>query len=413
MGRSAVSIVVIALLLVVSGCAGLGDEGEVTSPSTEQPSTTTTHPPSERTATQSGTDTRTPRTTPSVSERVRTDGYDFKTNVTLVYSRIESMTNHSGGRVYVGVERRDGYPTISATGFRKAIGFTFGTPVFRPSVAGSVDSRGTVTITIYDEPSQPSVEQTLAHEFVHTVQAAGWSLSELPRSVTEGTAVYVTDEYTKRYLPNQSVTLPQYRRAFYDDSAGPAQRFFYGKYYFGTKYVESRIDDPSEIDVVLDDPPATDEQLLHPETRGNDPPTNLTVRLNSTQNGLHLEEKRRKGELFVRSLLLERTSRSRARTASTGWGNDRVVLFHNQSAGGYVWVTHWDTSQDAREFRRALTAYLRGDSFGNGSRAYNLGQLGNRTVVLRLGPERLVGNVSVALSTARGNRTAVVVRSGD
>ena len=46
---------------------------------------------------------------------------------------------------------------------------------------------------------------------------------------------------------------------------------------------------------------------------------------------------------------------------SAGWGNDRVFPYRHpdRPEGGYVWVTEWDTPQDAREFRRAHEAILR------------------------------------------------------
>jgi hypothetical protein len=46
---------------------------------------------------------------------------------------------------------------------------------------------------------------------------------------------------------------------------------------------------------------------------------------------------------------------------SAGWGNDRVFPYRNpdRAEGGYVWVTEWDTPEDAREFRRAHEAILR------------------------------------------------------
>ena len=46
---------------------------------------------------------------------------------------------------------------------------------------------------------------------------------------------------------------------------------------------------------------------------------------------------------------------------SAGWGNDRVFPYRNsaRAEGGYVWVTEWDTPEDARQFRRAHEAILR------------------------------------------------------
>jgi phenylacetate-coenzyme A ligase PaaK-like adenylate-forming protein len=48
---------------------------------------------------------------------------------------------------------------------------------------------------------------------------------------------------------------------------------------------------------------------------------------------------------------------------SAGWANDRVFPYHKSSGAtaeyGYVWVTEWDTADDAREFHEAYRAILR------------------------------------------------------
>jgi hypothetical protein len=49
---------------------------------------------------------------------------------------------------------------------------------------------------------------------------------------------------------------------------------------------------------------------------------------------------------------------------SAGWGNDRLYPYQQGSGSdaeyGYVWVTEWDTEEDAREFQRAYRAILEG-----------------------------------------------------
>jgi len=48
---------------------------------------------------------------------------------------------------------------------------------------------------------------------------------------------------------------------------------------------------------------------------------------------------------------------------SAGWGNDRVFPYYKGSGEdaqyGYVWVTEWDSEEDAREFLEAYRAILR------------------------------------------------------
>jgi hypothetical protein len=47
---------------------------------------------------------------------------------------------------------------------------------------------------------------------------------------------------------------------------------------------------------------------------------------------------------------------------SAGWGNDRVFPYHKGSGEeaqyGYVWVTEWDSEQDAAQFHNAYRAIL-------------------------------------------------------
>jgi hypothetical protein len=116
-------------------------------------------------------------------------------------------------------------------------------------------------------------------------------------------------------------------------------------------------------------------------------------------------------------------------TPSAGWANDRVYPYTSPSSDedGYVWVTKWDTEQDAQEFRDAylqildgLDAELVGENTWRVSGteyadAFRVVVDGKRVVIVNgpnveavddLKPEYAGGNASVT-----GTQTAVATQS--
>ncbi len=106
------------------------------------------------------------------------------------------------------------------------------------------------------------------------------------------------------------------------------------------------------------DPPRSSEQILHPEKwhgRRDDP-----VKLRLPDLGAELPGYRRAaegemGELSVRILLREGLrNQAQADAAAAGWGGDRFAVYEKGRGRIVVWVTEWDTEQDAREILAAL-----------------------------------------------------------
>ena len=109
-----------------------------------------------------------------------------------------------------------------------------------------------------------------------------------------------------------------------------------------------------------ENPPRSSEQILHPQKwlDGTDPPIEIAL----PDLTALLEVPRRiagtLGEHDVRLLLAERlpdADPAALRAASEGWGGDAFALYGEAPDDLLVWVTEWDTPEDAAEFR-ALAA---------------------------------------------------------
>jgi hypothetical protein len=127
----------------------------------------------------------------------------------------------------------------------------------------------------------------------------------------------------------------------------------------------------ADLDRAFADPPASTEQVLHPEKywgAARDAPVavalpDLSPRLGT---GFHLSGDGVLGELGLAVLTglapldpaAPEASRGPAWTnaAATGWGGDRYQLYEAGSRAVTLLATTWDTATDAMEFARALPA---------------------------------------------------------
>jgi hypothetical protein len=102
-------------------------------------------------------------------------------------------------------------------------------------------------------------------------------------------------------------------------------------------------------------PPATTEQVLHPEKyfRGEGA---VPVRAPSAAPGFKPLESGRVGELLMRSILSVCNQRPVAHRAAEGWGGDAFTVFMQGEQGALLLATTWDTEVDAREFELAMAA---------------------------------------------------------
>lgn len=109
------------------------------------------------------------------------------------------------------------------------------------------------------------------------------------------------------------------------------------------------------MDAAFRAPPASTEQVLHPEKYllGEDPPIALT--LPAPPEGAKVLVATPMGELGTRIVLLSKGMTAKdAAAAAAGWGGDTAALISFPAGEALLWTTTWDTEADATVFYEAL-----------------------------------------------------------
>jgi len=124
------------------------------------------------------------------------------------------------------------------------------------------------------------------------------------------------------------------------------------------------------VDALWAAPPASTEQVLHPEKYdAREPPVAIeTAPLAAMGTAMTPVAADVVGELGVRAWLGTATSPEVADRAAAGWGGDRAVIYENRAEpardGGVAqryalaWLTVWDDLVDAEDFARSAPAVL-------------------------------------------------------
>ena len=110
------------------------------------------------------------------------------------------------------------------------------------------------------------------------------------------------------------------------------------------------------MDAAFKAPPASTEQVLHPEKflAGEDPPVGLVLPA-STAAGAKTLVTTTMGELGIRIVLISRGMAAKdAAAAAAGWGGDTAALVSFPAGEALLWTTTWDTEADATAFYEAM-----------------------------------------------------------
>jgi hypothetical protein len=135
------------------------------------------------------------------------------------------------------------------------------------------------------------------------------------------------------------------------------------------------------LDRAYQDPPVSTEQILHPEkwhARRDDPvrlawPAGLERLLPGYRELVQGELGERDVALLLREALGDRR---RAAAAAAGWGGDRFAVYGQGKRRLLVWLTVWDSAEDARELAAAAAGL---------GRDWRVERLGERRVALLRG----------------------------
>jgi hypothetical protein len=455
--RVLLALLVVCCAVSLAGCGMLdssetGENVETTdTPAVEGTATETTpadqsttgDDTSEATPTQERTDTpqeQTDQQNETAEDRIPVVGGELGVDQDRVFSQLNALlgtevstpqriiveeTTFTGG----GVALDDGLFSMLIDEEAKSL----------PGYSGTY-SGGDVTMVTGDRGAT-DVEATLAHEYVHHVQAEKrleafqgesvrtYEYNVIQQALDEGGAVWVTNEYIDEYMNWTELKTEQisFVESNYDNQfslngseidsqidyveagyrqANAAERFFAAPYYFGSQYLSEQIDSIDEYFEIYENPPTTTEQLIHGYEPGEEEPVPMT--LNTT--GLSGPEPMtvgRLGELTLRLSLFSELEETRAASAAAGWGNDTMIgVFDDDSPQDFssLWTIKMDTQSDAEELRAAMEAYLDGRAtedagiwFDEDDSVYlSLEHAGDRTVVLAIGSESFVGSITAS-----------------
>ena len=110
-------------------------------------------------------------------------------------------------------------------------------------------------------------------------------------------------------------------------------------------------------------PPKSTEQILHPEryAPAEDVPTQVSKLLLPDRITDHeLYHHLVLGEFVTRLILEPGLGNEEAARAADGWDGDRVALYQSEGGDLLVWLSVWDSPQEAAEFALALESNLHG-----------------------------------------------------
>lgn len=114
------------------------------------------------------------------------------------------------------------------------------------------------------------------------------------------------------------------------------------------------------INAIFSRLPRSTEEILHPEKYTLEEPDFRTISPDDFDADLREKvenavEDDRLGEFFISSTLGAHLGPHEASRASSGWAGDRVFLLNRKGRfGQLLWLSYWDSIEDAREFIQAL-----------------------------------------------------------
>jgi hypothetical protein len=266
------------------------------------------------------------------------------------------------------------------------------------------------TIVIVSDAENPVIDRaTLAHELTHALQDQRFGLEGVPDTLdgrlaedglVEGDARYTETLYEERCAGDWAcVPTPRANASGTDDFHYGVYLTIYAPYSEGPTFVRSLRERGGwdAVNAAYGRPPASTEQVLHPEAYPDERPVDVDVPDRSNARWSRFDRDRvgdtvgevpvfvmlyRRGALPPSTLRRNTGAHSRydyASNASAGWAGDLVVPYRSDDGRfGYVWATEWDTVADAEEFLNAYETALRG--------GLNAARTGPNTFVVRSGP---------------------------
>lgn len=241
-------------------------------------------------------------------------------------------------------------------------------------VIGFYDNETKRMTLVSDSGIGPEVKVTYAHEYTHALQdqafrlaslhldAAGEDDRDLARlSLVEGDATVVMFQWALDHLTQQElVALGQAAQPDLTGIPGWMIQELQFPYTAGQQFVNrlQAAGGPTAVDAVFRAPPASTEQILHPDKfQSREAPVKVPAPALAAAlgTGLPAMPADTLGEAMIGYWLQALgVAESAAQQAAAGWGGDRLVAA--SGPGGSVaiaWRIAWDTAADAAQFAAA------------------------------------------------------------
>ncbi len=244
--------------------------------------------------------------------------------------------------------------------------------LLQEQVIGFYDEEEKV-LYVVDDAGQfgPGGKTTFAHEFAHALQDQYFDLARLrPKhggnddryaavtALAEGDAMLLERQWVQENLSAEEIN----QLGGTGDASKLAQAplvvrtellFPYVSGFDFTLRAYQRANGFAGLDAAFRDPPASTEQVLHPEKYvAREAPVEVALPdlAAAMGDGWRQVGSNVLGELDVRILLEQYGDRGSAVRAANGWGGDRWQLLEKDGRQAVVLRTTWDSDGDAREF---------------------------------------------------------------
>lgn len=253
-------------------------------------------------------------------------------------------------------------------------------------------SRDGVTLVV-ENPEQPRIDPSiLAHELAHVLGGPRIQFDDYDgtvdrklvlRSISEGNAHFVESQYAERCGAEWSCVERPPNASEVADFEGVNEGLFLwfaAPYTVGPEFVshEYETEGIDGVNGVYATPPASMEQVIHPDRYPEEAPMAVDVEDRSTddwdrQRATSRSATNALGEAVLYAMFkandviggpepeinkAQRTGLNYTHPATDGWDGDEFVAYSNGSAGGYVLETAWDTERDARQFHEKYLELL-------------------------------------------------------
>jgi hypothetical protein len=257
--------------------------------------------------------------------------------------------------------------------------------LYAEQVAGYYDDEAQRMFVVTDQGFAGPARLTYAHEYTHALQDQTFGLrtaleysdeacqgeSDRCRAVSalaEGDATLLETQWLRTYATREDLTeilgfLDSLRSPVLDSAPAYLQADLLFPYEQGLVFVQRLYlkGKWSAVDSAYLAPPASTEQILHPERYPDDRP--VIVQLSEASPGLRpqwrLLDRGTLGEWTLAQALAQHLSETDAATTAEGWGGDSYMLYglENSTSTALVLVAAWDTIRDAQEAFVGLRTY--------------------------------------------------------